>query len=52
MAEAKKLCALFYILNHMDKLLHLTLSNFQSDKLKSLLPTTKWNLLDNDEIKL
>lgn len=47
--DTKKLCALYYILNYMDKLPYLNEANFQIEKLKNLLPEAKWHLL-NDSV--
>ena len=43
--DMKKLSAFYYILNSMDKLAHLCETNFQIDKLKTLMPENKWHLL-------
>jgi hypothetical protein len=45
--ESKLLCAWYYILNSMERLPNLTLANFQTDKLKALLPDSKWHLIDD-----
>ena len=45
--DSKKLCALYYLLTNMEKIGKITASNFQIQKLKILVPETKWQLLDN-----
>lgn len=45
--DAKKICALYYILNNLEKVGHISPNNFQVQKLKALMPEAKWHQFDN-----
>lgn len=45
MGDTKRLCALYYTLNNIEKLPYLTEYNFQIDKIKPLLPESRTHLI-------
>ena len=45
--DSKKLGAIYYLLNNLEKIGNITSSNFQVQKLKGLVPDSKWQLFDN-----